>query len=79
MMTTKEQILEKVQQNHIWINAFTLIRPSDEVAKSIGYAIINMLKDKDNLLPAYYGEDASEKLEELAKLTPELYLRINAS
>ena len=78
-MTTKEQIIEKVQQNHIWINAFSLVRPNDETAKAIGYEIIRMLKDRDNLLPAHFGEDASEQLEELAKLTPELYLRINAS
>jgi len=29
-MTTKEQVLEAVEQNHIWINAFSLAEATDE-------------------------------------------------
>jgi hypothetical protein len=60
--------------NHIWINAFTLVSPSDETLRDIGRAVVAMLREKENLLPsrAQHGDKLSE-------LTPTLYMSINQS
>jgi len=84
-MTTKEQVLEAVEQNHIWINAFSLAEPTDEIARQIGYTVIRWLEDRESLLPKYNGdisggsEAVQEALDRMATLTPVLYMSVNAS
>ena len=84
-MTTKEQVLEAVEQNHIWINAFSLAEPNDETARQIGYTVIRWLEERENLLPKYNGdiggetEAVQEALDRMATLTPVLYMSVNAS
>lgn len=85
MTTTKDQVIQAVEDNHIWVNAFLLINPTDDIAKDIGYTVIGWLKNRDNLLPKLLdaaGEtdpEVRESLESLAKLTPTLYMSVNAS
>ena len=84
--TTIEDIMEALEANHIWINKVRLINPDDDFAKQLGWMIIDKLKDKDYLLPDHFDEpeegfdeDLRNRMQELAELTPMLYLRINAS
>ena len=48
---TPEQIAEACRANHMWMNAFMLIQPSDEYCARVGRTLIDMLKDQANLLP----------------------------
>ena len=61
------------------MNAFTLINPSDETLQKIGTAVVEMMRRKDNLLPNYYGPEMDGPITDLQKLTPVLYMSINAS
>ena len=73
-----EKVARQISENHIWINAFSLINPSPETLQGIGLEVVRMLKNKDNLLPAWHGETDGD-VHEIAELTPMLYLRINES
>ena len=75
----KEAVLKSAQQNHIWVNAFTLINPSDETLQKIGAAVVQMMRNKENLLPNYCGPEMDGPITDLQKLTPVLYMSINAS
>jgi hypothetical protein len=68
------EIAEMAEANHIWINALSTIRPTPEILQSIGQQVLDMLNQKDNLLPAGARHDC-----DLAKLTPCLYLYVNKS
>ncbi len=70
--------LKAAEDNHIWINAFRLIRPSPEMYQEIGKMVVEMMKRRENLLPAYFGDPTGE-ITEMQKLTPMLYMSINAS
>lgn len=60
--------------NHMWINAMSCIRPTDELKMQIGEQVLRWLDQKENLLPS--GADHESNM---AKLTPVLYLSINKS
>jgi len=75
----KEKVLKAANDNHIWVNAFSLIRPTEETYRNIGKAVVEMLQTKENLLPHYYGEDFDGAITDLQKLTPVLYMSVNAS
>lgn len=68
------EIAGMTETNHIWLNAMTMLKPTDEQLKAIGQAVVNMLNQKENLIPARADHDCS-----MAALTPMLYLRINQS
>lgn len=70
-------ILHSVEKNHMWINAFSLIRPTEETKIAIGEWVIDQLKDSESLVPSFYGDD--DVAQELGKLTPQFYCRFNAS
>ncbi len=70
--------LKAAEENHIWVNAFRLIRPSPETYQEIGKMVVEMMKRRENLLPAYFGDPTGE-ITEIQKLTPMLYMSINAS
>lgn len=74
----KEKIVEAVEVIHIWINSFQLIKPDDEIYKKIGKSIVEFLKNKENLLPLYF-EDSESEVTDIQKMTPVLYLSVNAS
>lgn len=75
----RDAVLENAQKNHIWVNAFSIINPSDEVLKNIGKSVVDMLKQKQPLLPNYYGPEMDGEITDLQKITPVLYMSINAS
>ncbi len=68
------EIASAAEANHIWLNAFSLINPSDEMLQYIGRTVVEMLKERGNLLPAR----ADHKCK-LAALTPLLYMSVNQS
>ena len=68
METESDQnILKKVNDNHIWLNAFSCINPTDDFKKEVGAEVIYMLSQKDRLLKAKNG------------INDLLYLMINKS
>lgn len=73
----KELVFQKSEENHIWVNAFSCINPSDDFLISLGQMVIDRLNEKDNLIPASYVTDP--KMKRLAELSPQLILRINKS
>jgi hypothetical protein len=75
----KELVFEAAEKNHIWVNAFTLIRPTETTYADIGRAVVQMMQDRENLLPSYTGGDDSDPVHDLSRLTPTLYMSINAS
>jgi len=68
-------VLKAAKENHIWVNAFAMIQPSDEFALLIGRTVLGMLCDEDNCIQADY--DDFEELRDLRQ--PELILRVNRS
>lgn len=75
----KKAVLRAAQDNHLWVNAFSLIRPTDETLRNIGREVVSMLQRQENLLPAYHGEKDREPISNLQTLTGMLYLSINQS
>ena len=75
----REAVLNSVQSNHLWINAFSLVRPTDKTYIGIGRAVVEMLQTSENLLPNYYGPELDGPITELQSMTPVLYLSINQS
>lgn len=74
MTPEQKRMLEMAETNHIWLNAFSCIRPTPEFLQAVGQQVLDMLNNKENLIPAR-GEVGSK----LAELTPCLYLHINKS
>lgn len=75
----REKVVHMACTNHIWINAFTLVRPTDETYRDIGKTVVDMLKQRENLLPSYYGAEVTGPLTEMQKMTPVLYMCVNQS
>ena len=74
----KEEIIKYVQANHMWLNAFLILNPSDDLKIKIGNWVIECLKKKDDLLPTLFDGD-NDKVTEIQKLTPVFYCSFNAS
>ena len=76
MLTDKQcrEIAEMAETNHIWLNAFQCVRPTPELCEQVGRTVLDWLNQKDNLLPARAAHD-----DDLARLTPKLYLSVNKS
>jgi hypothetical protein len=75
----KERVLANAQSNQIWINAFTLINPTDKTYMDIGKTVVEMLQTRENLLPHYYGKEFDGEITDLQNLTPVFYMSVNAS
>ena len=77
----KQKILQSVTGNHMWINAFSLIHPSDDIKLAIGDFVIQHLQNKKTLLPHYNVDlDLDEdEVQDLAMLAKSFYCRFNAS
>ncbi len=77
----RKKIIDSIDSNHIWINALTIINPSDDTYKEIGRTVVHMLNNRENLLPSFYDGEKfkNDELTEIQKLTDCLYLYINAS
>lgn len=68
------EIADAACANHVWLNAMSCIRPTDELKMQIGEQVLRWLDEKDNLLPSRADHES-----DLAQLTPVLYLSINKS
>ena len=44
---TDEEFRKEADANHIWINAFSCIRPTDEFLASIGRSVIRMVEQSE--------------------------------
>lgn len=79
--TTSADIVKAVQDNHIWLNAFNCINPTDEFLKDIGRMVIAKLNCRECLLPMYLDNEPATGTvsESLAEHTQVLYLSINKS
>ena len=71
MATLDERILQMAKHNHIWLNAFSCIRPTVEFRLGLADEILALLNSKDHLIPFSDSE--------IGRLTPVLYLHINKS
>lgn len=89
-ITTNEDVVRLVEENHIWLNAFACINPSKEQCEEVGRIIIEWLNEKDRIAPKVMDIDdlkregiTDEKTlktyAKLAKLTPILYMSVNKS
>lgn len=65
-----EDVLRSVEDNHIWINALSNIRPSDEFAAGVGRMVLEMLNESERLIKPRVALIDSER---------NLVLRINQS
>jgi len=74
-----KKVLQKAQENHIWLNAFDCVRPTPAFCESLGRSIINKLRDEENLIPMSGITSDVEAMREIAKLTPIMYMSINKS
>lgn len=83
--TTSADVLQMVQDNHIWLNAFSCINPTDEFLRDIGKMVLDKLSRRDNLLPMYLDDeppsetDSGKAIQGLAEITKVLYLSVNKS
>jgi hypothetical protein len=63
-------VMRSAASNHIWLNAFACVRPTDKFCADVGRQIIGMLSQPENLI---------EPDEHLCKHERELIVRINKS
>jgi len=68
-------VLRSARDNHMWINAFACIRPSDDLKKSIGEYVLAKLADGESTIQADY--DNFKVLRDLKQ--PEVIIRFNKS
>lgn len=78
MTSYQRQVVESAEKNHIWINAFACVRPSDDFCAKLGRQVLEMLDQKENLIYPHQDSEC-EPMRAIGKLTPELVLRVNKS
>lgn len=71
-------VMESASANHIWLNGFNCVRPTDDFVFKLGYQVLQMLDCRENLIHNHQDSD-NEALKRIGQLTPELVLRINKS
>ena len=49
-------VLRSADGNHIWLNAFSCIRPTDEFKIGLANQILDMLADRECTIPSSYAE-----------------------
>lgn len=55
LSTYQKAVLQSAEDNHIWMNAFRCIRPSDEFAQQVGHMVLSMLGKDPNLIDSELG------------------------
>lgn len=84
-VTTVEDVMEQLDSNHMWVNAFACINPTDELAMQIGHWVLEKLNGDTIPKPLTKEEledlspEARKAYVGLNRLTPQLYLRFNKS
>lgn len=73
---TAEQIVELARDNHLWVNAFSAIRPQDGFLADIGRSVVYKL-NQTYLRTTGFGEP-DEKGGKAGE-SPVIYLRVNKS
>ena len=72
----RKDVLGMAESNHIWLNAFSCIRPSDKFKLDLADSILAMLRQDENTIltsmsrPGYAFEEVGQR---------ELVVRINKS
>lgn len=74
--TYEEDVISKANDNHIWLNAFACIRPTDDFLMDVGRMILEQLNDPDSLITSRLHRKG-ELLEGLDM--KELIVRVNKS
>jgi len=67
--------LRSAAQNHMWLNAFACIRPSDELKRQIGDYVLSKLADREALIQS--DDQGSKLLKALNQ--KEVVIRFNKS
>jgi DNA-directed RNA polymerase subunit H (RpoH/RPB5) len=75
----KKSVLEKLEQNHIWLNKMIYLSPSDEQKILLAESVLDKLRQASTQLPSECITSDDEVMRELAQLTPILYLKVNWS
>lgn len=63
---TSEELVAIAKANHIWLNAFSTIRPSDDFLIGIGRSVLSQLNQ-------------SKMVDDFVGLSAVTYIRVNAS
>lgn len=71
-----EERLKELEDSHIWLNAFSCIRPSEKFLKEVGEMVVHRLNQTDLYTPGF-GEP--DERGHRAGESPLIYLRINKS
>lgn len=71
----QRDVLQSAEDNHMWINAFACINPSDDLKRQIGEWVLSKLASRDSTILCDY--DDNEILSALKQR--ELILRFNKS
>lgn len=69
----EQDVIKSAEQNHIWLNAFQCLNPSDEFKIKLADAILGMLDKPSRRIHSDFDDP------ELCKLHEELIVRINKS
>lgn len=56
----EKDVLRAAQENHIWLNAFSCIRPTPEFLQKLGANVLHMLKNDDLTILA--GDELSRSI-----------------
>lgn len=75
----QEKVINKVKENHIWLNGFSCINPTDKFKISLADSILKKLNSRDCLMSDNGITSDNEAIRQLSGLTPILYISINKS
>jgi hypothetical protein len=78
MTDYEKKVVQSAEKNHIWLNAFACVNPTDEFCARLGRQILEMLGQKANLIYPFQDSEL-EPMRCIGKLTPEMVIRINKS
>lgn len=70
---------KKANDNHIWLNGLDCIDPTPRFKQQIGELVLKKLACNDCLVPDTYILSENQVMQELAKDSSVLYLKINIS
>lgn len=76
----KADALRLANSNHMWINAFECIRPTDELRKAIGTWVLEKLADPECLIPSIDPDAPDDRpIHEIQRLCGGIILTFNKS
>ena len=75
----KDMVFHLSKINHIWLDAFSCVNPSDEFLKDVGRVVLERLNNKDWLISEISIIDEMDATGELEIIESQLILRVNKS